>query len=63
MFNCKIGTNEFKTEVPLFGAYMQHSFILSNGYTAELSGSLNGPSIWGAIWKTRSLGGLDIGIQ
>jgi iron complex outermembrane receptor protein len=63
MFKGKIGDNEVKTDIPMFGAYMQHSFTLGNGYTAELSGWFSGPSIWGATWKTRSLGGLDLGFQ
>jgi len=63
MFKGKIGENEVKTDIPMFGAYMQHSFTLGNGYTAELSGWFSGPSIWGATWKTRSLGGLDLGFQ
>ncbi len=63
MFKGKIGENEVKTDIPMFGAYMQHSFTLGNDYTAELSGWFSGPSIWGATWKTRSLGGLDLGFQ
>lgn len=63
MFKGKIGENEVKTDIPMFGAYMQHSFTLGGGYTAELSGWFSGPSIWGATWKTRSLGGLDLGFQ
>lgn len=63
MFKGKIGDNEVKTDIPMFGAYMQHSFTLGKGYTAELSGWFSGPSIWGATWRTKSLGGLDFGIQ
>lgn len=63
MFKGMIGNNELKTTIPLFGAYMQHSFTLGNDYTAEASGWFNGPSIWGATWKTKSQGALDLGIQ
>ncbi|TDO28592.1 TonB-dependent receptor domain-containing protein [Sediminibacterium goheungense] len=63
MFKGKIGENEVKTDIPMFGAYMQHSFTLGGGYTAEMSGWFSGPSVWGATWKTRSLGGLDLGFQ
>ena len=42
---------------------MQHSFTLGNNYTAELSGSYNGPNVWGATWKTKPQGGLDVGLQ
>ncbi len=63
IFKGKIGNNEVHTTVPLFGAYMQHTFTLGNDYSAEVSGWFNGPSIWGATWKTKSQGGLDIGFQ
>lgn len=63
MFKGMIGNNELKTSIPLFGAYMQHSFTLGNDYTAEASGWFNGPSIWGATWKTNAQGALDLGIQ
>lgn len=63
MFKGKIGDNEVKTDIPMFGAYMQHSFTLGKGYTAELSGWFSGPSVWGATWRTKSMGGLDFGMQ
>lgn len=63
IFRGQIGQNEVHTEIPMLGAYMQNSYILGKGYTAELSGWFNGPSIWGATWKTKSQGGLDLGIQ
>ncbi len=63
MFNGKIGANEIKTEIPMFGAYMQHTFTLGKGYNAELSGWFSGPNVWGATWRTKSLGGLDLGFQ
>ena len=42
---------------------MQQSFTLGNGYTAETSGWFNGPSVWGATWKTKPQGGMDVGFQ
>jgi iron complex outermembrane receptor protein len=63
MFKGKIGANEIKTEIPMFGAYMQHTFTLGKGYNAELSGWFSGPNVWGATWRTKSLGGLDLGFQ
>ncbi len=63
IFKGQIGENAVHTEIPMFGAYMQHSYTLGKGYTAELSGWFNGPSIWGATWKTKSQGGIDLGIQ
>ncbi len=63
VFDGVIGTNPVHTEIPMFGAYMQHTYTLGKDYTAELSGWFSGPSVWGATWKTKSQGGLDIGIQ
>ena len=63
IFDGQIGTNKVHTDIPLFGAYMQSSFTLGKDYTAELSGWFSGPSIWGATWRTKSQGGVDLGIQ
>jgi outer membrane receptor protein involved in Fe transport len=63
IFDGKIGSKAVHTEIPMYGAYMQHSFTLGHDYTAELNGWFNGPSVWGATWKTQSQGGVDIGLQ
>ena len=63
MFRGEIGANKVKTDIPMFGAYIQHSFTLGHEYTAEVSGWFSGPSIWGGTWRTKSQGGVDIGIQ
>lgn len=63
MFKGRIGNNDLKLDIPLYGAYMQHTFTLGKGYNAELSGWFSGPNVWGATWRTKSMGGLDAGIQ
>ncbi|MBC7890480.1 MAG: TonB-dependent receptor [Ferruginibacter sp.] len=63
LFEGAIGGKELSINIPSYGAYMQHSFTLPKNYTAELSGYFNGPSVWGATWKTKSQGGVDIGLQ
>ncbi len=63
IFDGQIGANAVHTEIPLYGAYMQQTFTLGNDYSAELSGWFSGPNIWGATWKTKSQGGLDLGFQ
>ncbi|MES2373266.1 MAG: TonB-dependent receptor [Bacteroidota bacterium] len=63
MFNGQIGANTVKTNIPGYNAYLQNTFTLGNDYTAELSGWFNGPSVWGATWKTKPQGAMDIGIQ
>ncbi len=63
IFDGTIGSKPVHTTIPLYGAYMQHSFTLGKDYTAEVSGWFNGPSVWAATWFTKPQGGLDIGIQ
>lgn len=63
LFNGHIGANEIKTEIPTFGAYMQHTITLGNDYSMEVNGWFTGPSVWGLTWQTKSQGGLDIGFQ
>lgn len=63
IFNGKVGTKDVHTEIPLYGAYMQQTFTLGKDWSAELSGWFSGPAIWGATWKTKSQGGIDIGFQ
>ena len=62
-FNGVTGGKHLKVSIPLYGAYLQQAFILGKDYTAELSGWFNGPSIWGATWRNKSQGGLDLGLQ
>ncbi|MCW3093257.1 MAG: Outer rane receptor protein mostly Fe transport [Ferruginibacter sp.] len=63
MFNGAINDKALSINIPSYGAYLQQSFTLGKNYTAELSGYFNGPSVWGATWKTKPQGGLDIGLQ
>lgn len=63
MFSGKIGENDVNVDIPMFGAYLQQSFTLGKGYTAEISGWFSGPSVWGGTWRTRSQGAMDIGLQ
>ncbi len=43
--------------------YMQNTFKLGKGYTAELSAWGSTPSIWEGTLKTNSMGFVDIGLQ
>ncbi len=63
IFEGKIGDNEFKRQVPLYGVFMQNTFTLGNDYSAQISGWLNGPRIWGGTWRVKSQGGVDIGVK
>lgn len=46
-----------------FNIYMQHSFKLGKGYTGEISGWYNSPSIWQGTFKSKSMGSVDAGLQ
>jgi len=46
-----------------FNIYSQHSFKLPGGYSAELSGWYNAPSIWEGNFKMDAIYALDFGIQ
>jgi len=63
MFRGMIGDNKVHEDVPSYGAYLQQSFTLGHDYSAEVSGWFNGPSVWGGTWKTKSQGGVDVGVQ
>ena len=63
LFKGAIGTHALNINIPSYGAYLQQSFTLGKDYTAEVSGFFNGPSVWGATWKTKPQGGVDVGLQ
>lgn len=63
MFDGAINDKALSINIPSYGAYMQQTFTLGKDYSAELSGYFNGPSVWGATWKTRPQGGVDAGLQ
>ena len=63
MFDGAINDKALSINIPSYGAYMQHTFTLGKEYTAEVSGYFNGPSVWGATWKTKPQGGVDAGLQ
>jgi hypothetical protein len=43
--------------------YNQHTFTLGKGYTAEISGWLNTPSVWGGTFETAFMWSADAGLQ
>ena len=63
IFDGKVTDKKVHTELPMYGAYLQNTYNLGKDYSAELSGWYNGPSIWGATWRTKSQGGMDLGVQ
>ena len=43
--------------------YMQNSFNLGKGWTGEISGFYSSPSLWQGVFKSKSIGGIDGGLQ
>lgn len=50
-------------DVTAFNLYMQHSAKLGKGFTAELSGFYNSPSLWGGTFKSKEMWSVDAGLQ
>ena len=49
--------------VTSYSFYAQNSFKLGYGFTGELSGFYNGPSVSAGTFKTKPFGSVDIGIE
>lgn len=43
--------------------YGQNTFTLPKGWTFEVSGWFNSPSVWGGVFQTNAMGSLDLGVQ
>ncbi|MEO5892243.1 MAG: TonB-dependent receptor [Ferruginibacter sp.] len=63
LFDGAINDKALSINIASYGAYVQQSFTLGHDYTAEVSSYFNGPSVWGATWKTKPQGGVDVGLQ
>lgn len=46
-----------------FNVYSQQTFTLPKGWTAEVSGWYNSPSLWGGTFKMNAMWSVDMGIQ
>jgi iron complex outermembrane recepter protein len=53
----------FSAGVVSFNGYAEQNFQLKKGWSVQVSGWFNGPSLWGAVNRTKSQGSLDIGFQ
>ncbi|MCK6694641.1 MAG: TonB-dependent receptor [Thermoanaerobaculia bacterium] len=43
--------------------YSEHTFHLPKGWSLQLSGWYNSPSIWGAVFRSKAQGAMDFGIK
>ena len=50
-------------DITSYSLNAQNTFKLGKGYTAELSGFYNAPSLSAATFKTKAMGNIDIGLQ
>jgi hypothetical protein len=50
-------------KVTTLSFFMQNSFKLGKGFTAELSGFYNSPSVWQGSFKSKSIYSIDGGVQ
>lgn len=51
------------TKVTTLSFFMQNSFKLGKGFTAELSGFYNSPSVWMGFFKSKAIYSIDAGVQ
>ena len=43
--------------------YSEHTFRLPKGWSLQLSGWFNSPAIWGAVFRSKAQGAMDIGVK
>ncbi len=43
--------------------YSEHTFRLPKGWSLQLSGWFNAPSIWGAVFRSKAQGAVDFGVK
>jgi iron complex outermembrane recepter protein len=57
------GSRVINLDVATVAIFMQHSFKLGKGFTSELSGFYNSPTVWQGTFKSKSLWSVDAGIS
>jgi len=64
IYEANFGTGRtINLNVFAFNAYLQQTYRLNNGWSAELSGFYTTPTIWQGTFKTQSIWSMDLGIQ
>ena len=64
-YKADLGGTSRIIDLDVFAAniYMQHSAKLGKGFTAEVSGWYNSPSLWQGTFKSKEMWSVDLGIQ
>jgi len=44
-------------------AYMEHTLRLLKGWSFQISGWYNAPAIWGAVFRSKAQGAMDVGVK
>jgi len=57
------GNRNISLDVVAVSYFMQNSFKLGKGYTAELSGFYNSPTVWQGTFKSQAMYSIDGGVQ
>ncbi|MBL0271641.1 MAG: TonB-dependent receptor [Chitinophagaceae bacterium] len=64
-YKADFGGGARKVDLKVFSItyFMQNSFKLGKGWTGEVSGLFISPSVWQGVFKTKSMGTVDLGLQ
>lgn len=46
-----------------YGVSVQNNFTMGKGFSAEVTGWFNGPGLYGPVFRMKTMGALDLGIQ
>lgn len=57
------GDRNINLQVIAFTVFLQNSFKLGKGFTGELSGFYNSPSIWQGFFRSKAMYSVDAGLQ
>lgn len=57
------GNRKVNLDVVAVNIYAQNSFKLGKGFTGELTGFFNSPTIWQGIFKSKAMYAVDAGLQ
>lgn len=52
-------TESFKS----FNVYSEHTFRLPKGWSFQISGWYNSPTIWQALFRSKAMGAMDVGVR
>jgi hypothetical protein len=54
---------EYSVSFNSLNVYSEHTFRLPQGWSLQASGWYNTPTVWQAVFRTKSMGSLDLGVK